>query len=54
MVRKNLLDRWDIENAVTKGTKGDGRVADLRVVGERDFQDGDIGDDWSGDCGDEE
>lgn len=39
---------------MTKGTEVYGRVANIRMVGERDLQDGNIGDDWRGNRRDEE
>ena len=45
---------WNVENAVAEGAKGDGGGADVGVVGEHDFEDGDVFDDGGGDGGDQE
>lgn len=46
------LEGRDIEDAVAEGAEGDGGVADIGVVGEHDFEDGDVIDDRGGDGGD--
>ena len=39
---------------MAEGAEGDGRVADGRLVGQHDFEDGDVVDDGGGDGGDEQ
>jgi len=44
----------DIKNTVTESTKGDGRVSEIRAVGQGDLEEGDIRDYWGGDGSNQE
>jgi hypothetical protein len=50
----HVLDRSDIKNTVTKGTKSNGRVAEVGLVSECHLQDRNIMNDRGGDSGDQE
>lgn len=44
-MRLHIRYRWDIEDAMAKGAKGDGGVANVSSVREGDFEYANIGDD---------
>jgi hypothetical protein len=50
----NVLGGSDTENTVTKGTKSNGRLAEVGPVRERHLQDRNIMNDRGGDSGDQE